>query len=520
MTNNGRNCSTLFVLICFLLLSSHAASDSCIGGSNGVNSIWKEVLFESFLSSATDNNFAICKPRGCQDPSTKEDPIVLDNRENHRSRTSSHPTYIGLDEFRSKTLSRKKSNAHDLLDKITHRLEPGGKEYNYASSSKGAKVLAHNKEAKGAGNILERDIDKYLRNPCSVNEKFVIIELSEETLVDSIQIANLEHYSSNFKDFELSGSLIYPTETWIPLGNFTAENVKHAQRFTLLEPKWVRYMRLSLLSHYGSEFYCTLSSIEVYGVDAIEKLLEDFMTVTDENVDDEIVSLETGANSSKNDDTVQTDGLDFPDKGADFDELKKNVSKNSVPPQVKDVRQQSASRMPSDAVLKILMEKVRSLELSLSVLEEYIKDLERRYGGALPDFQKEVSQNLLLLEKIRSDVKELIGSKEVMEREYNEIESWKLNVSAQIDSLLGDGAFLRENVEKILSNQEIMEKKELRVLIVSFFSACFALFKIICDWIVNLFGTCEPEKMHQTSRGWLFLFVSSSMATLIALVYR
>ncbi|MCE0481248.1 hypothetical protein HAX54_038843 [Datura stramonium] len=57
---------------------------------------------------------------------------------------------------------------------IIHRLEPGGSEYNYASASKGAKVLGFNKEAKGASNILSRDKDKYLRNPCSAEEKFLL----------------------------------------------------------------------------------------------------------------------------------------------------------------------------------------------------------------------------------------------------------------------------------------------------------------------------------------------------------
>ncbi|KAI3929353.1 hypothetical protein MKX01_006589 [Papaver californicum] len=152
------------------------------------------------------------------------------------------------------------------LGNITHRLEPDGTEYNYASASKGAKVLGHNKETKGASNILGKDQDKYLRNPCFVGDKFVVIELYEETLVDAIKLANFEHHSSNFKDFEFSGSLTYPTETWTPLGKFVAANVKHAQRFMLTEPKWLRYMRLKLLSHYGSEFYCTLG---------VERVLKD-----------------------------------------------------------------------------------------------------------------------------------------------------------------------------------------------------------------------------------------------------
>ncbi|KAI4326118.1 hypothetical protein MLD38_031462 [Melastoma candidum] len=54
---------------------------------------------------------------------------------------------------------------------------------------------------------------------------------------------------------------------------------KKVQMFSLPEPKWVRYLKVELLSHYGTEFYCTLSIFEVYGVDAVEKMLEDLIIV-------------------------------------------------------------------------------------------------------------------------------------------------------------------------------------------------------------------------------------------------
>ncbi|KAK9029172.1 hypothetical protein V6N11_026293 [Hibiscus sabdariffa] len=49
-------------------------------------------------------------------------------------------------------------------------------------------------------------------------------------------------------------------DVWTNLENFTAANVKLAQRFVLYEPKWVTYLKLNLLNCYGSEFYCTLLS--------------------------------------------------------------------------------------------------------------------------------------------------------------------------------------------------------------------------------------------------------------------
>ena len=145
----------------------------------------------------------------------------------------------GLDEFKSKAISSKSKSVTGQAGNVIHKVEPGGAECNYASASKGAKVLASNKESKGASNILGKDKDKYLRNPYSAKEKFVVIELSEETLVVTIEIANSEHYSSNPKEIELLGSLVFPTDDWVKLGNFTAANVKHAQRFALDEPRWV-----------------------------------------------------------------------------------------------------------------------------------------------------------------------------------------------------------------------------------------------------------------------------------------
>ena len=88
------------------------------------------------------------------------------------------------------------------------------------------------------------------------------------------------------------GSLVFPTDDWVKLGNFTAANVKHAQRFALEEPKCVRYLKLNLLSHYGTEFYCTLSVMEVYGVDAIERMLEDLISVQENPFVPEEITVE------------------------------------------------------------------------------------------------------------------------------------------------------------------------------------------------------------------------------------
>lgn len=314
---------------------------------------------------------------------------------------------VGLDEFKNKAFTSKNKYLPGQAGSLIHRVEPGGEEYNYASASKGAKVLSYNKEAKGASNILNRDKDKYLRNPCSTEEKFVVIELSEETLVDTIEIANFEHHSSNLKDFELLGSPVYPTDSWTKLGNFSAANMKHAQRFVLPEQKWVRYLKLNLLNHHGSEFYCTLSVLEVYGVDAVEKMLEDLISVQDK------VSVTGELSDEKKPGFTQH----LTSEGGDSHEdhlVKEPDASIDVPDPIEEIRHQQVNRMPGDSVLKILMKKVRSLDLNLAVLERYLEELNSRYGNIFKEFDKEIGDQGGVLEKIVSDVKSISESKEDM----------------------------------------------------------------------------------------------------------
>lgn len=328
------------------------------------------------------------------------------------------------DEFRDMAKQEKTKGMNSALVNITHRLEPDGSVYNYASESKGAKVVAHNKEAKGAKNILGKDHDKYLRNPCSVGGKFVVIELSEETLVDSVKIANFEHYSSNFKEFELAGSLSYPTESWSVLGNFVAANVKHAQTFKLPEPSWARYLKLSLLNHYGSEFYCTLSVVEVYGINAIERMLKDLIVASVGSVPDKSPTHNISDNPSLKSEAGQIDTKRKEVEGEnktvaadistsndtqkiDAEVTKNTVTVNLVPDPVIELRQQLNGRIAGDTVLMILMQKVRSVEVNLSALEDYIKELNRRQGVTIPDLEKELSKLSESLGQSKSEIKDL-----------------------------------------------------------------------------------------------------------------
>lgn len=453
-----------------------------------------------------------------------------------------HSAYLNLDEFRNITKPEKVVTLPSRPVNITHRLELDGTEYNYASSLKGAKVLSYNKEAKGASSILEKDSDKYLRNPCSVGEKFVLIELAEETLVDSVKIANFEHHSSNFKEFELSGSLVYPTDVWFTLGNFGAANVKHAQIFKLPESKWVRYLKLNLLSHYGSEFYCTLNLLEVYGVDAIERLLEDLIVASGsgespvDSTKDPNSTAYQGPIEQKLAGDAQHETEATASKAVEFDDGQKHktdVLRNlaSVSEPATEVRQQTNGRNHADAVLKILMQKVRSLELNLSILEEYIKELNRRQGDILPELQNELSRYSVLLEKSTNDIKDISEWKEIVEKQLIiDHELWKSVISSEMDMIIKENSKIRREMQSVRQNQASLERKEIAVVATSFCFACLAFLKIASQGVLKYFGGSggggggdgaeyDDRSVRTTRRrGWMLMLVSSCFTLLIILL--
>ncbi|KAK6940370.1 SUN domain [Dillenia turbinata] len=443
---------------------------------------------------------------------------VVIEKDTPKNERLSRAVPLGFDEFKNKAFSSKSKSATGQVGGIIHRVEPGGAEYNYASASKGAKVLAYNKEAKGASDILSRDKDKYLRNPCSVDGKFVVIELAEETLVDTIKIANFEHYSSNLKDFELLGSLVYPTDEWVDLGNFTAGNMKHAQRFALLEPKWIRYLKLNLLSHYGSEFYCTLSVVEVYGVDAVERMLEDLISVQDNLFASEettckqrtLESQPMFSEGDKNDNGFIVDmnsGPALEDSGG-----RHEAPIINVPDPVEEIRHQQVSRMPGDSVLKILMQKVHSLDLNLSVLERYLEELNSRYGNIFKEFDKDIAEKDVLLDKIKSDIKIFIDSKEAIVNDVDDLLRWKSLVSMQLADILKENAVLRSEVKKVRENQIFMENKGIVVFLLSLTLGIMALVRLFIDMALRIYSSKGSREFCAMTFSWFaLLFCSVTM---------
>ena len=174
--------------------------------------------------------------------------------------------------------------------------------FNYASFDCAATVLKTNKESKGSTSVLVENKDSYMLNKCSADNKFFIVELCEDILVDTVVLANFEFFSSMFRTFRVSVSDRYPVklDKWRVLGTFEARNSREVQAFLIESPLiWARYLRVEFLAHYGNEYYCPVSLLRVHGTTMMEEFNHDMKGVRGdeetevENGEEEGESLES-----------------------------------------------------------------------------------------------------------------------------------------------------------------------------------------------------------------------------------
>ena len=194
--------------------------------------------------------------------------------------------------------------------------------YNYALSSCGAKILYSSQGTSHPSSILNPSMDAYMLTDCihlkdpptfskeaisqggneakngedtngALEEAWVIIELCQAIRTDGIELANFELFSASFKNVSVYGSFGSPSQdSWVLLGNFVTDNVLQSQKFALT-PVWCRYIRISVHSHWGSEPFCTLSSIKIFG----NSLVEDMVMWQEENTNTNKASTESDQSS-------------------------------------------------------------------------------------------------------------------------------------------------------------------------------------------------------------------------------
>ncbi|KAJ5523464.1 hypothetical protein N7513_013008 [Penicillium frequentans] len=164
--------------------------------------------------------------------------------------------------------------------------------FNYASFDCAATVLKTNPECKGSSAVLVENKDSYMLNECRAENKFLILELCDDILVDTVVLGNYEFFSSIFHTFRVSVSDRYPAkpDQWKELGVYEARNTREVQAFAVENSLiWARYLRIEFLTHYGHEFYCPVSLIRVHGTTMMEEYKHDESVGRSEAEDEEVM---------------------------------------------------------------------------------------------------------------------------------------------------------------------------------------------------------------------------------------
>ncbi|XP_071347815.1 SUN domain-containing ossification factor-like isoform X2 [Trachinotus anak] len=222
------------------------------------------------------NTSHVLKEQDPNSPVTPEPDSIVSSKD-----PEDIPTF---DEWKRKMMEVEKEktlSTHTSNNGGSHAVKKVQKNFNnYASVECGAKILGANPEAKSTSAILMENMDLYMLNPCS-NKIWFIIELCEPIQVKQLDIANFELFSSTPKDFLVSISDRYPTNKWLKLGTFHARDERTVQSFPLdehLYAKYVKmftkYIKVELVSHFGSEHFCPLSLIRVFGTSMVEEYEE------------------------------------------------------------------------------------------------------------------------------------------------------------------------------------------------------------------------------------------------------
>ncbi|KAK6584322.1 hypothetical protein PZA11_002546 [Diplocarpon coronariae] len=217
----------------------------------------------------------------------------------------------------------------------------------YASFDAGATILKTHPGAKNSKAVLLENKDSYMLSECKTENKFIIIELSEDIWIDTVVLANYEFFSSMIRTFRVSLSDRYPVklEKWKDAGTYEARNSREIQAFLIANPQiWARYIRIEFLSHYGNEYYCPLSLVRVHGTRMLESWKE-----TEANEDgDEPEEIEAGGREQLVPDAVAAEQIAEQLAAANDDMTKTaNISKPADPVlNATDSRFRSSSQLP------------------------------------------------------------------------------------------------------------------------------------------------------------------------------
>lgn len=143
--------------------------------------------------------------------------------------------------------------------------------YNYASPDCSARIHSASPQTQHASSLLHKSRDRYMLTPCKAKQHWVVVELCDEIRIEGIELGIWEFFSGVVRDVKLSVGGEDDPEQWEEVGSFVGKNVRGVQTFNLPQAtSFNRFLRLDFPSHYGTEYYCPVSHLKVFGMNQME----------------------------------------------------------------------------------------------------------------------------------------------------------------------------------------------------------------------------------------------------------
>ncbi|KAI6655207.1 SUN domain-containing ossification factor isoform X2 [Oopsacas minuta] len=262
-------------------------SDISSDSSNEISIEWKVGLDNGYLEQQIVDNIDIIEQNTVSNDPVIDPNLSEENTDSDQNDLLQLPTMdefitqntngaINTDPLPSDGIQTPTTSATNSFEQNTKTHETPPKQKNYASADCGAKIVARNPESRNTAGILNENRDDYMLNKCSLESIWVTVELCDYIQVLSIELSVHELFSSLPENFTMSLSLqggVKPDD-WLPPTLFTAKNIRGDQIFRVptLDQHHARFVKLNLVSHYGNEHYCPITTLRVFGANYVEVL--------------------------------------------------------------------------------------------------------------------------------------------------------------------------------------------------------------------------------------------------------
>ena len=342
------------------------------------------------------------------------------------------------------------------------------KVFNYASIGAGAQILAASEGTKEKESVLIDDDDRYLMTPCQTKSSdsktppvwWFVVQLSEDIVVESVVISHYELYSSSVNEFMVLGSATYPTDEWQLLGTFKAQPKRGEEVFRVNE-MWARYLKIRVLSHHGDEFYCTLTSIKVYGSTALDGLQKEFSNLNQDL--EELLVTTTTSETPSDDDGDDDDGLEEEEeKKTEQEEKQESVQDENIMEEEEEIT--SNEDTESDVVVVVDDDAVEEKEKQEEKKKSEVEKGEEDEDVETIRVEKDKEENRVVNESESTNIED---EKKCVEEEEKEEEistqivvsqnQEKNNDEVDPEELRGPMRIIRNIVDRVISSNDEKE---------------------------------------------------------------